>query len=484
MGTSAAVTAVGVNLAGYLDATLGVAEAARQVRGALHVAGVGVASLPVSSQGAPAPPGPHPAPHPVTLVCVNPDGLPGVRDELGPEPFEDRHVIGMWWWELGTFPAAWARGFDGIDEVWAGSRFVADAIAAVSPVPVVRVPLPVAPPPVAPVGREDLGLPAEGWLAGLAFDYGSVAARKNPLGAIEAFTRAFGPGDGAALVVKTLRSELDPAAHRAVLEAAASHQHVHVLDRDLPAAEKNALIGLLDCLLSVHRSEGFGLALAEAALLGVPVVATDYGGTRDFLTPFNAWLVDHRPVRIGPGHDPYPPDGEWAEPDLDHAASLLRSVREHPEEAARRARRARADVARAHDPAAAGRAMAERIARVLRAPVARAATPVDALDLSAARARVRGGPGPAAPGTAGPREALRAAVLRVLAPYAVHQRLVDEEILRLLETLDERVRGLAAGQASLAAEVARLRRDVGEGPQRAGARGRRRGGSGSQEEGV
>jgi glycosyltransferase involved in cell wall biosynthesis len=451
------VSAVGVNLAGYLGATLGVGEAARQVRGALLSAGTPVAELPVSSRGAPAAPGPHDAPHPVTLVCVNPDGMPGVRDELGPEPFDGRHVVGLWWWEVASFPAHWARGFDGLDEVWAGTRFVADAIAAVSPVPVVHVPTPVAQPVVAPVGREELGLPRDAWLAGLAFDYGSVAERKNPLGAIEAFTRAFGPEDGAALVVKTLRSDMDPAAHRAVLDAAAAHPHVHVIDRDLPAAEKNALIGLLDCLLSVHRSEGFGLALAEAALLGVPVVATDYGGARDFLTPFNAWLVDHRPVRIGPGHDPYPPDGEWAEPDLGHAAAQLRAVRGAPEEAARRASRAREDVARDHDPAVAGAAMAARLARIVRAPVAAAGGPVDGLDLGAARTRVRTGPGPGA--ADGARGAVRAAVLRALAPYAVHQRLVDEELLRALQTLDERVRGLAAAQSSLAAEVARQRRE-------------------------
>jgi glycosyltransferase involved in cell wall biosynthesis len=393
----------------------------------------------------------------VTLVCVNPDGMPGVRDELGADPFAGRHVVGLWWWEVASFPSAWARGFDGMDEVWAGSRFVADAIAAVSPVPVVRVPTPVAMPEVAPIDRGSLGLPVEAWLAGLAFDYRSVAARKNPLGAIEAFTRAFGPSDGAALVIKTLRSELDPDAHRAVLQAAAPHPHVQVLDRDLPADQKNALIAMLDCLLSVHRSEGFGLALAEAALLRVPVVATDYGGTRDFLTPFNAWLVDHRPARIGPGHDPYPADGEWAEPDLDHAAAQLRALRAAPEEARRRAERAREDVAREHDPLAAGRAMAARLARIVQAPLAASVGPVDALELGAARARVRGGPGPGA--ATGARGALRQTVLRALAPYAVHQRLVDEELLRALQTLDERVRGLAAGQASLAAELARQRRE-------------------------
>jgi hypothetical protein len=101
--------------------------------------------------------------------------------------------------------------------------------------------------------------------------------------------------------------------------------------------------------------------------------------------------------------------------------------------------------------------MAARLQRIVRAPLAATTGPVDALHLGAARERVRGGPGPG--GAGGARGALREAVLRALAPYTVHQRLVDEELLRALQTLDERVRGLAAGQASLAAELARLRRE-------------------------
>jgi hypothetical protein len=112
---------------------------------------------------------------------------------------------------------------------------------------------------------------------------------------------------------------------------------------------------------------------------------------------------------------------------------------------------------RGHDPVAAGRVMAQRLARIVRAPIAAATGPVDALDLGAVRGRVRGGPGPGA--ASGVRDAVRTAVLRAMAPYAVHQRLVDEELLRALQTLDERVRGLAAAQASLAAELARQRRE-------------------------
>jgi glycosyltransferase involved in cell wall biosynthesis len=456
---------LGVNLAGYLDATAGVGEAARHVQEALRAGGVAVVPLGLSSREAP-----RDAPavaavdaaHPVTIVCANPDGMTGARDELGLGAFEDRYVIGMWWWEVAALPQRWLRAFDLVDEVWVGSRFVADLLGAVSPVPVVHVPLAVPEPISAPVGRGELGLP-EGFLFGFVYDYASVVARKNPLGLIEAFARAFpaSEDDGPWLVLKALGGARHPEAHAEVLATAAAHPRIAVLDRNLPPAEKNALIRELDCYVSLHRSEGFGLTIAEAMLLQTPVIATDYGGTRDLLTAFNALLVDHRPVPIGPGNEPYPAYGEWAEPDLDQAAHLMREVHAAPAAGRARAQRARADVLTRHAPAAAGRAMADRLARVLNAPAdGRGRT--EALDLSGVRDRMKTGPR-AGPDTGrGARRAVRDAALRAMRPYTVHQRLVDEELLRALQTVDERVRGLAAGQQALAAELARVRREAGE----------------------
>jgi hypothetical protein len=461
---------LGVNLAGYFDATLGLGEAARQVEAALREAGVAVARVPLAHPSAPAAAAPtEPPGHPVTVVCVSPEGMAAARAQA-PAAFAGRRVVGLWWWEVLAFPSRWLRAFDDVDEVWVGSRFVADVIAAVSPVPVVRIPMPVAARRPAAADRAALGLP-DGFLFGFVFDYSSVVERKNPLGLIEAFARAFPAGGDhdAALVLKTLAGDRHPREHAAVTDAAARHPGVHVIDRDLPAAERDALIAALDAYVSLHRSEGFGLTMAEAALLGTPVVATDYGGPRDFLTPFNAYLVDRRIVPIGPGHDPYPPDGEWAEPDLDHAAALMREVRAAPAAAQERAGRARVDVEREHGPGPAGRAMAERLARLLGMPHGRdgAGPPVH---VAAVAERIR--TGPAAPGGGATRLSraramARGALLRALRPYSVHQRLVDEELVRLVRTLDERVGGIAAAQSSLAAELARLRdeapaRDDGE----------------------
>ena len=369
---------------------------------------------------------------------------------------------GLWWWEVSAFPERWLRSFDYLDELWVGSHFVADALGAVSPVPVVRVPVPLALDPPAAIDRAALGLPTDRFTFLFVYDYDSVAARKNPLGAIEAFARAcpVGPEHGAALVLKCLASESHADAHQAVVDAAARHEHVHVIDTKLPAAEKNGLMAACDAYLSLHRSEGFGLTIAEAMLLGKPVIATDYSGPRDFLTAANGYPVDYTLVPIGPGNDPYPAEGEWAEPDLDHAATQIRAVLADQDAARARGARARADLEREHAPAVAGARLAERLARAGRAagPRAEGAAHLDELER-----RLRAG-AIAAPGSnaASPRGLVRRAVLRVLRPQAEHQRMVDEEIARTLRDLDERARGLADAQATLAAQIAELRRHSGE----------------------
>jgi glycosyltransferase involved in cell wall biosynthesis len=446
--------AVGVNLAGYLDSVLGVGEAGRQAGAALEAAGVPVARFTLIARGSErltgeAPPSPDPPPHPVNLVCVNPDGLEGAHDELGPGFFEGRYTIGLWWWEVDAFPERFMRAFDLVDEVWVGSHHVADALSAVSPVPVVRMPL--------PLSLETPGAPPElpdGFKFLFAFDYGGVFERKNPLGLLEAFEL----DSGASIVIKCVGAEHHPDEHRRLLDAAAKKNAV-VIDRKLPAGEMAALMEAADCYVSLHRSEGFGLTIAEAMLRGKPVIATAYGGPRDYLSPSNSFPVDFSLVPIGEGREPYPADGQWAEPDLEQAAAHMRRVREEPEEAARRAARGREDMLAAHAPDAAGRVMARRLAMVSHLPTGRNGLPTAEL-----LRRIRGEPPEPAPESRGMRlrRPLRQAVLRLIRPQAVHQRLVDEEVARLLATLDERLQGLAASQASLSGEIAELRRRLEE----------------------
>ena len=430
-GSSAPAAAFGVNVVGYLNSELGVGEVARQVIDALD--SVGLPTLPVGLTAPGSRQGHHyahvglsPDDFPVNLVCVNADMLPGLAAQVDPSFFDGRHTIGLWWWEASVFPERWRSSFDYVDELWAGSEFVAETLAAASSTPVVHMPMPVTLPPVITPEREAIGLP-DGFVFLLLYDFNSVLGRKNPLGLLEAFLRAFpDPAEGARLALKSINAEQHPNEHDQVRMAAKGHPHVHLLDYYVTPDEKNGMIAAADCYASLHRSEGFGITMAEAMLLGKPVVATGYSGNLDFMTPENSYLVDHALVPIGPGNGPYPAEAEWAEPDLDHAARQLRAVFDDQDEARRRGEVAAADIRRAHSAEASGRAMEERLVRI------RGTLPTDDFDptglaqkeAAAAQELVRTGQTVPA-GSSFLRRAPRAAVLRAMKPHTSYAQQVD-----------------------------------------------------------
>ena len=186
------------------------------------------------------------------------------------------------------------------------------------------------------------------------FDLHSVIERKNPMGVIEAFRTAFAPGSGASLVIKCINRESKPDEYDRLRLAARGHPDVHIIDRYVSAQEKDAMLAASDCYVSLHRSEGFGLTPAEAMYLGKPVIATGYSGNLEYMTPRTAtsWTTVLKP--IGSRNFPYPADGEWANPDTDHAARLMREVVEDPLAAARRGRQAAADMRAGYSPGVAG----------------------------------------------------------------------------------------------------------------------------------
>ncbi len=270
----------------------------------------------------------------------------------------------MPFWELSGLPAAWASHLDLVDEIWAPTRFIQSMLIGATGKTVTLMPLPLAIPPLPRTPRAALGLPDGVFLFFFAFDFLSFPQRKNPLAAASAFRRAFraGPPVGCriGLVVKALNAGADPFHATGFLDELRRDPDVTVLDAVLGREETLATIAACDAVVSLHRSEGLGLLVAEAMALGVPVVATDYSGTTDLLSASTGWPVDARLVPVGPGQYPFHEGQVWADPDLDHAAWQMRRVVLDPDEARQRAARARLLVA-ASTPERAGRRMASRL---------------------------------------------------------------------------------------------------------------------------
>lgn len=80
------------------------------------------------------------------------------------------------------------------------------------------------------------------------------------------------------------------------------------MDGYLSQIENDTLIPLSDCYTSLHRSEGFGLRMAEAMALGKPTIATAYSGNLDFMTAENSYLCPAPRSKVGPEREPYQAD--------------------------------------------------------------------------------------------------------------------------------------------------------------------------------
>ena len=350
----------GVNVVGYLDATSGLGERGRELVATLRDGGLSVSEWSVPGRGpAAATPDPSPTVYDTTIAMVTAVQLADVRSRV-PEPFEraDR-TIGYFFWELAEVPDEQQWGIGLVDEIWAPTRFVADAYRAATDTPVRDVPLPL---PV-PARRPDPSThePAESaprLEVLVAFDFLSVMERKNPLGAIEAFRRAFPADEPVHLTIKTLNGDQRPEQLARIVTAIGEDDRIELRDERCSPDELAELTASADVLLSLHRSEGLGLHLAEAMALGTMVVASRYGGNLDLMDDGCAALVDVESVEVSGGEGAYAAPARWADPDLDHAARLLRRAYDEPAWRDGLARRAAERIAESPSRAAIGASLA------------------------------------------------------------------------------------------------------------------------------
>ncbi len=233
--------------------------------------------------------------------------------------------IAYWYWELEEVPAEWVPKLSWADEVWAPTRFVAEAFRKVVKAPVVEMLPGVELPRFDPLPKSHFGMRDDRFTFLFTFDMHSTAARKNPLGVVEAFRRAFRPGEPVELVIKVSRGKSFPD-DLAALQAAAAEVGATIVDRVMPRGEVLGLMNAADCFVSLHRSEGLGLGLIESMLMGKPVIGTAYSGNLDFMTEANSYPVRAGRMPVTAQTYAYPMGCVWGDPHLDHAAEQMRRV--------------------------------------------------------------------------------------------------------------------------------------------------------------
>lgn len=269
-------------------------------------------------------------PYDVNLIHINPHELGITYLQMDKSVWDYRYNIAYWLWELEEFPDEWTPCFHCLDEIWAPSEFICSAIRKKTSLPVKCMPYHVNAVISREYSRSDFQLPEDKFLFLMMYDHSSGMERKNPLGVLKAFKKAFEKeNDKVGLVIKINNpTKEDEKSIAAYLEG---YTNVYLIKETLNRDQINSLIKCADVLVSLHRAEGFGLVLAEAMLLGTPTIATNWSSNTEFMNSEAACMVDYKMKVIEKDMPPFKAGNRWADPDLLQAAGYMRKLYEDKE---------------------------------------------------------------------------------------------------------------------------------------------------------
>ncbi len=230
-----------------------------------------------------------------------------------------RWRVGLFVWETSRVPTAWLKTIHDLDALWVPSSYCASVFARYTDLPISVIPHVVdvgCTSPIDPARRSALrtafGCAPDKRFILFVFDGSSGITRKNPAGLIKAFALSRLASEGWQLVVKSKhlrRSEEG----RAIIDLAGQHRSIVLIDAAMEEARLRQLFALCDIYASPHRSEGFGLSIAEAMAMGKNVVATDFGGCRDFHDASCGFPIAATQETLEDDVGPYRRGGAWAQ---------------------------------------------------------------------------------------------------------------------------------------------------------------------------
>jgi glycosyltransferase involved in cell wall biosynthesis len=327
---------IGVNVIGFINGEFGLGEAIRLLIKAMKKADIPVALLNYDVHTY------HQhndssytdftteAPYPINLVLLGPSEASKVITFFPDvELFKNKYNIYYLNWESEYFPPDYVENIKLYDEIWVPSNYCKDVISKLVDKPVTVVHYPIE---IETIEDEEsksfYDTSAFNFL--FMFDYNSTLERKNTLNLIDAFEKAFGKNDkSVCLTIKTSKSTRFQKDKEKLMNKINGFENIKIVEKIF---EKNTLHNIIkgcDSYISLHRSEGFGLTMAEAMFFAKPTIGTGYSGNLEFMTNENSFLVDYEMAKAGVDYANYDKNTIWSEPNVDHAATLLKKIKEN-----------------------------------------------------------------------------------------------------------------------------------------------------------
>lgn len=301
----------------------------------------------------------------INCIGINPDLLYRLPFWISYTEWGGRYNVGYWFWELPNFPQAWRYACHLVDEVWVNTDFVANAVRQAHK-KVHKIPFAIDfDTPDAVFNRQYFQLPEKGFIFLFSYDFNSSFARKNPQAVIEAFRMAF-PDTSAevCLVVKSINGEQNQKALADLKALLCNDARINFVDEYLSTEEMRGLLNTADVYVSLHRSEGLGLGMAESMYLGKPVIGTAYSGNMEFMNSENSCLVPFKLIPVKAGEYPFHKGQQWADPDISAAAAWMIRLESEPDLIQAIGQRASAYMRQHHARDVMGRAIQARVAEI------------------------------------------------------------------------------------------------------------------------
>ena len=231
--------------------------------------------------------------------------------------------IGVWFWELDKIPELWKIIGGVIDEVWCQSNYIKDAFLSDGK----KINYDIKIMPFSLDISEKIKKENKKFTYITTFDFLSHASRKNPLATLEAYMKCWKEEDNCELIIKTVNATYDKKTYKIILRMINKRKDIKLIDEYMSSKGARELIGGCDVYISLHRSEGLGMGMAEAIKMGVPVIATGYSGNLQYMDESTSWLVKYELIKANNYPDS---DGcLWAEPDIADATRNIKNVKQN-----------------------------------------------------------------------------------------------------------------------------------------------------------